>query len=520
MGTGTINGGLPPSPQQSTHSGQFTQSQLGPCAILQQHTYGHNEHFGNQVMHPGMSAHGMMFRPDGATAFDGYDSFNGYHVSNDCPQMLTMQDPAFVRPVQMTTPPPAADEGIMARSERSTASLGSPLPMRKTVSDKPRVIRPPRTRRRPKQGKQEKGSSPVISAPLSQLTAHLTHIPVKDMEAWVNRPADVRHKEAQKAGRIGRPMNSFMLYRSAYADRTKEWCSQNNHQVVSRVSGQSWPLEPPEVREKFELFAVLERDNHQKAHPGYKFTPNKNQTPPKKKRFLEEREPSDLGDPDYDLHSMQGRKRARSGDCDSSYSRGSTPYDRDSLRPTGSNRSSWQMNNPGRPIAGILSPPEHMHYLQPSVHPSMMGPNVEDVRFRKMGLPGYQYSPSTMLSGLPGAVHHELLQPPSNVTTPGQSDDSQLDPQLLAFDNGIRGTEGGNGAYNCSQYTLWQADSGANGYFPLSTGVTSNPQQQYTVEAPYHPSVQALPDGHEIWDLSHGANIGEVGKDFDQWIDT
>lgn len=69
MVTGTINGGLPPSPQQSTHSEQFTQSQLGPCAILQQHTYGHNEHFGNQVMHPEIPAHGMMFHPDGTAAF-------------------------------------------------------------------------------------------------------------------------------------------------------------------------------------------------------------------------------------------------------------------------------------------------------------------------------------------------------------------------------------------------------------------------------------------------------------------
>lgn len=438
--------------------------------------------------------------------------------------------------MQVNTPPAVADEGIVARKGRSIPPLSSPLAATRNMGvDKVRVIKTARSRRRNKQGKADRGASPKITAPLSELTKDLTHIPIRDMEAWVNRPIEVRRKEVeQKNGKIARPMNSFMLYRSAYAERTKEWCAQNNHQVVSRASGQSWPLEPPEIREKFELLAIIERDNHQKAHPGYKFAPNKSHTPPKKKRAVEEDEPSDLDDPEYNLRSSPAnfRKRARSSEADSCYeSRDSTPFDNQDLFPAGSyNRSSWQVNNPGRPMPGMLSPPEQTHYFQPSIHPSMMGPNVEDVRLRKMGLPGVQYSATATLAGLPGSVHHELLQPQSTATTPGQSDDSQLDPQLLAFDGESAELGAAGGAYSNTQYALWQADPATNSYLPVSGPLPSNPTQ-YHVEPVYHPGIQSVTDGREIWDLNHHQQqhhphhhneegTGEAGKEFDQWLNT
>ncbi len=70
---------------------------------------------------------------------------------------------------------------------------------------------------------------------------------VRDIPAYVNRNTETRHAEVtkRKNGHITRPMNSFMLYRSAYAERTKAWARENNHQVVSAVAGASWPLEPP-----------------------------------------------------------------------------------------------------------------------------------------------------------------------------------------------------------------------------------------------------------------------------------
>ena len=96
-----------------------------------------------------------------------------------------------------------------------------------------------------------------------------------------------------------------MLYRSAYAERTKQWCLQNNHQVVSSVSGESWPMEPDEVRNRFDKWARTERANHQAAHPGYKFSPSKAATNKRRKAdFSEEEEPSDLDDdPDGEFYN-------------------------------------------------------------------------------------------------------------------------------------------------------------------------------------------------------------------------
>lgn len=118
---------------------------------------------------------------------------------------------------------------------------------------------------------------PKLTAPLSELTKDYVDKEVRDMEKHVHRPTEVRLAEAKAKGKIARPMNSFMLYRAAYAERTKFWCLQNNHQVVSAVSGESWPMEPASVREFYNELARIERINHQKAHPGYKFSPSKQQ---------------------------------------------------------------------------------------------------------------------------------------------------------------------------------------------------------------------------------------------------
>src|SRR2546423_1161294 len=97
------------------------------------------------------------------------------------------------------------------------------------------------------------------------------------MEAWIKRSPEQRHEEARKRnGLVARPMNAFMLYRSAYANRTKAWALQNNHQVVSTLSGESWLMEGEEIRNKYQELAELERQRHKAAFPGYKFSPSKN----------------------------------------------------------------------------------------------------------------------------------------------------------------------------------------------------------------------------------------------------
>lgn len=164
---------------------------------------------------------------------------------------------------------------ITSKSKESTVKTHlSKKPNRQANTKRSRSARAPR---KPKTtGKVEKPVIPKLTAPLSELTTDYHHIPVRDMEEWVHRPVEVRWMEVKKReGYIARPMNSFMLYRSAYAERTKFWCLQNNHQVVSSVSGVSWPLEPPSVRNRYNELARIERMNHQAAHPGYKFSPSK-----------------------------------------------------------------------------------------------------------------------------------------------------------------------------------------------------------------------------------------------------
>lgn len=164
--------------------------------------------------------------------------------------------------------------------------------------------------------------TPTLTAPLSVLTKDMVSVPIRDMQAWVNRPRSERIKETERRnGYVTRPMNSFMLYRSAYSERTKVWCVGNNHQVVSSVSGESWPLEPPEVRDFYNELAKIERINHQMAHPDYKFSPAKPGAAGKNFKRKEvdsddESEPSDINDADADwgaTHRTRAKQVKRPG---------------------------------------------------------------------------------------------------------------------------------------------------------------------------------------------------------------
>lgn len=148
---------------------------------------------------------------------------------------------------------------------------------------------------------------PVLDKPMSELTRN-SSIAIADIDTYVNRSSEVRRQEVETGknpGRVKRPMNAFMLYRKAYQQRAKEWASQHNHQVVSRVCGLSWPLEPEHIRQQFKAWADIERDNHQKAHPNYKFTPAK----PQKAAKFEYEEHSDGSDlEDYDWAGRAGSR--------------------------------------------------------------------------------------------------------------------------------------------------------------------------------------------------------------------
>ena len=350
--------------------------------------------------------------------------------------------------------PPASDQSH--RGRRATRGGRQLAPNGNTESAKAQNQGPSntsnsRSRRSTKQAKGDKPRTPKLSAPLSELTKDYDHIPIKDMDAWVNRPAETRRAEVEKKnGYITRPMNSFMLYRSAFAERTKTWCLQNNHQVVSSVSGVSWPLEPKDIRDRYSEYAKIERENHQKAHPGYKFSPSKASSGRKRKGQAvaqDEEEPSDLDDTDYDWRPQDIRRtRLRQNKrayIEDSFVHESIPgVTMQRPQPPGFNPSSYQATNPGKPLPTPMTAQElYGHYYQTTIHPNASGPNIEDVLLRKTETPSVQYE----LTGFPGAHHYDLLDqdqqlPPSNFL---DLSEPQVDPLLLEYDSSYLNQPGG-----------------------------------------------------------------------------
>lgn len=192
-------------------------------------------------------------------------------------------------------------------TQRSTASQSIKLDVVKSgriekasPKKKPATITnsPPASRSKVKPADDDSKS---IQQPLSVLS-ETWNIPQTDIGAYVARSEEVRLSEVEKGkvpGKVKRAMNAFMLYRKAYQDTAKKFAQQSNHQVVSKVCGQSWSMEPDAVRRQFNEWAVTERENHRKAHPEYKFTPSK----PKKKGKEGMDDDSDAEVADWDHHT-------------------------------------------------------------------------------------------------------------------------------------------------------------------------------------------------------------------------
>jgi HMG (high mobility group) box len=327
------------------------------------------------------------------------------------------------------------------RSGRSIVRTDSPLRSSPALAGSPKKKRAPK----PKSDK-PKNRTPRLTAPLSILTKDLVGIPVRDMQAWANRSAETRLEEARKRnGYITRPMNSFMLYRSAYAERTKAWCAHNNHQVVSAVSGESWPLEPAEVRDFYNELSRIERTNHHNAHPTYKFCPAKPGFNGRKRKGTadSESELSDLGDPDADWASTHKARLGRNRPGrDAGYpSRVGVEqlHHEQSFSPNNDyNKSPWDTTQAHRQAPQPLLQPNlyrsHAEYYQePGVHNSMLA-GIEDVRYNAMQDTS---AFSSSLVALPGGMHHELQMMRSHGSTPLPSMEAQIDPMLIPYNGGM-----------------------------------------------------------------------------------
>jgi hypothetical protein len=262
-----------------------------------------------------------------------------------------------------------------------------------------------------------------IEEPISKLTEDYD-VPIKDMDAWVARPAEIRRKEAKAKGRISRPMNPFMLYRSAYSERTKKLVGVTKHQVVSKIAGQGWKLEPHDVRKKYEDLAKLERDAHAATHPEYKFSHKK-----QRKCVVNRRDKEIWSESESEANStVSGMTpvppyvHPHDQSFEEGYfnaNRGFSPYgtpehDISMLKYTS---PSWP--NTIYPT-GLPMYPGSSHSLNRTTN----GQLYTDSRLQQ----GVYYSSS--LVGLPGASHHELFQQPhfTQVASP-------MNPALLVYSN-------------------------------------------------------------------------------------
>jgi HMG (high mobility group) box len=373
-----------------------------------------------------------------------------------------------------------------------------------------------------------------LEQPLSELTKGWDHVPIVDIEAYVNRPAEERRKEVEEGkipGKVKRPMNSFMLYRKAYQNRTKNWCLQNNHQVVSQVCGDSWPLEPESVREQFNEWSRIERINHQNAHPGYKFSPSKGTPVKSSKRKVSEEptsEESDLDDFDWERgsskrHKMHPRSTSRPVD-NRSYGTSLSPYGYPQSRQISEepslstyNKSSYQASNPGKPIPAPYNQSNlhHGQYYQQIVHQNMTRPGlIEDVVIKKTAAPGMGHF------GLPGGHSYTITDPylsQEGTMTP----EHRIDPSLIAQDHGIYG--GGYGEQesmypggNLDGESQWQGPFGKvdRGLYQEDHSFIEAPQSYNGMQI-HEQQLQMLKGSQEGWSVEPL----DVGQEFDKWMD-
>ncbi|KAL5359586.1 hypothetical protein BJX96DRAFT_59826 [Aspergillus floccosus] len=493
--------GQPLSPPQSTSGEPAPEAHQDPCSIIQPY-YSPGDAFG---------AAGLHGNHEGPTPQSmSYDSSSSsqYVSTGDYAQPVPLQHSIAAHGLQVNTPPPTLDDGIIPGGADAASLRWRSPSIRRSARGKAKGSRDSRARRR-----HMAKDRPDLPGPLSELTKNMTHIPVKDMGAWVHRPIEVRRQEViKKNGKVGRPMNSFMLYRSAYAERTKQWISQNNHQEVSAAAGISWKMEPSEIREKYEMLANIEKKNHVKAHPGYRFSPSKD----KKKRPTSadgrpnpnEARDSPESSPDLGHHIRD----LSYSEFESGWeSRGSTPF---SFIDQGYLGSSWP-TNPGRSVPGLMPSPEPTPYIQQTtIHQNLMGAHVEDVRFERVDLQDMQYTSTTALAGLPGAAHHDLLQPPTSA--PGRPD-GQLDPQLLSLSSDAGSTAASSQVYSNSHYPVWQEASSANSYLPVATSLPPS-TVSYPVEPTYQAGMQALVDDRDAWGSSQETGLDASVGEFDHWL--
>ncbi|KAK4512273.1 Ribosome production factor 1 [Mucor velutinosus] len=93
----------------------------------------------------------------------------------------------------------------------------------------------------------------------------------------------IRKPRVRKAvpGHIGRPINSFMAYRSKVQSDIRQFCPTANHRVISKIIAKWWRAIDEKEKDVYRVIADKAKKDHLEKHPGYTFRPKpkKNKKP-------------------------------------------------------------------------------------------------------------------------------------------------------------------------------------------------------------------------------------------------
>ena len=320
--------------------------------------------------------------------------------------------------------------------------------------------------------------SPQFTIPLSELTKHLTHIPIRDMENWVRRPLEIRHRHISGMnGKVTRPMNCFMLYRSAYADRTKTLFSIGNYRVVSQLTGESWKSETLEIKRKYRRLASIEKSNHLIAHPRYKFSPKRKVQQAKQC----ERIPSVHHLDTPGLGSTLTQDYAK---CLTESNSGSIPLS--PSEPGLPLTYTWPTKNSSNSSSKIQQSTDRLHqHLQPHNLQHHNGRHIQDGLLSSIELQDLQHSPSTALVGLPEAINHDPILPQSDTVISEMISNHIIDPQMLELNGNSSNPIAAPQGYSELQHHMCQDIPTSNGYLPTTDMPFALDTIAYFVNPPY-----------------------------------
>lgn len=338
-------------------------------------------------------------------------------------------------PGHNATTPAMMPADLPMRMESASPSYPQSPNQKVSTKSKAKASRSPRERRGRSQRNSASARTKVnIAGPLSEITAHFKHVPVRDMETYVNRPIaarleEVRKRKSGQKKEVTRPMNGFLLYRSAYTARCKEYLGVENHQDISRVIGASWHMETKQLQDTFKDLAKIESANHAIAFPGYKFQPKKDSavvrrpelTPPRSVSAGDMGSPNDwddLGDPDFSLPPTMHR-RTQSFEISS---RASSPFDGYQSTLTSSFDPAWNTSFPSQSLPTNLS----------SIQPDMLhATDMDEMKYGIHGAHPISHDMPSGINGIPGGSHEDLCQNTQPFPVPVGS--GHMDPQLLQY---------------------------------------------------------------------------------------